>query len=160
MKYSFDVEQKRLEISDGLSQRRQTKTMPTGNEIMTSSSTTNLASNGVQDKAVDLHLNVTGDGGSQGQTDSLGSRSDNSGRTAVWTRAASKPRMEVVCVIDHIHPVKLADRRRAFEEVKYACSVMGSVNVQHIQVSGLFCTGCAAASVTRLGDLLHFGQLF
>ena len=108
--------------------------MPSINEVTTSSSTTNLASNGGQDKSVEAHLLATGESGSQGQTDSLGSRSDNSGRTTVWTKAASKPRMEVVCVIDHHHPTKLADRRRAFEEVKYACSVMGSVNIQHIQV--------------------------
>jgi hypothetical protein len=43
--------------------------------------------------------------------------------------------MEVVCVIDHHHPERLPERRRAFDEVKYACSVMGSVNVQHIQVA-------------------------
>ena len=103
------------------------------NELANSSSTTNLAPNGGQDRAGEGHY-IPGESGSQGQTDSLGSRSDNSGRTAVWTQAASKPRMEVVCVIDHHHPVRLADRRRAFEEVKYACSVMGSVNVQHIQV--------------------------
>ena len=103
------------------------------NELANSSSTTNLAPNGGQDRASEGHY-IPGESGSQGQTDSLGSRSDNSGRTAVWTQAASKPRMEVVCVIDHHHPVRLADRRRAFEEVKYACSVMGSVNVQHIQV--------------------------
>lgn len=110
--------------------------MPSANDVSTSSSTTNLASSGGQgqDKSVEAHLLATGESGSQGQTDSLGSRSDNSGRTTVWTRAASKPRMEVVCVIDHHHPTKLADRRRAFEEVKYACSVMGSVNIQHIQV--------------------------
>ena len=107
--------------------------MAVGNEIANSSSTTNLAPIGGQDKANEGHY-VAGESGSQGQTDSLGSRSDNSGRTAVWTAAASKPRMEVVCVIDHHHPYKLADRRRAFDEVKYACSVMGSVNVQHIQV--------------------------
>lgn len=112
--------------------------MPSINEVTTSSSTTNLASNGGQDKSVEAHLLATGESGSQGQTDSLGSRSDNSGRTTVWTKAASKPRMEVVCVIDHHHPTKLADRRRAFEEVKYACSVMGSVNIQHIQVKVAF----------------------
>lgn len=79
--------------------------------------------------------NHNNESGSQGQTDSLGSRSDNSGRTTVWSQAASKPRLEVVCVIDHHYPVKLAERKRAFEEVKYACPVMGSV--QHIQFEKL-----------------------
>jgi hypothetical protein len=103
-------------------------------EITNSSSTTNLAQNGSQDKASEIHYITAAEAGSQGQTDSLGSRSDNSGRTAVWSQAASKPKMEVVCVIDHHHPTRLADRRRAYDEVKYACTVMGSVNVQHIQV--------------------------
>ena len=99
------------------------------------------------------------------QTDSLGSRSDNSGKTTVtnWSSQAAggggglaagggggshaglapspslpgssissptKPRMEVVCVIDLHLQQHLQDRRKAFEEVKFACAIMGQHNVQ------------------------------
>lgn len=70
-----------------------------------------------------------------GQTDSVGSRSDNSGRT-IWTAATYKTRMEVVCVIDLHNAARLSDRRCAYEEVKYACAFMGQ-NVQHIQFERL-----------------------
>ena len=61
------------------------------------------------------------------QTDSYGSRSDASGG-----KVASRPKMEVVCVIDlHSHQF-LSDRKRAFEEVSAA---MNNVSLTHIQVS-------------------------
>ena len=111
------------------------------------------------------------------QTDSLGSRSDNSGKTTVtnWSnavaltaaagssqhaslapspslpggapgaagagggggQAAAKPRMEVVCVIDLHLQQQLQDRRKAFEEVKFACAIMGQHNVQ-VRYQGTF----------------------
>ena len=54
--------------------------------------------------------NGAGSGGNQ--TDSLGSRSDNSGKTTVTATSSSsvKPKMELVCVIDQHAPKHLQVR--------------------------------------------------
>ena len=66
------------------------------------------------------------------QTDSYGSRSDASG--GKFVSSPSRPKMEVVCVIDlHSHHF-LSDRKRAFEDVKHACAAMNNVALTHIQV--------------------------
>jgi len=70
-----------------------------------------------------------------GQTDSLGSKSDNSGKTTItnWTR----PKLDVACVIDlhksHHHP----EREQAFDDVKFACSDIPDCVVHHIQFEKL-----------------------
>lgn len=83
------------------------------------------------------------------QTDSLGSRSDNSGKTTLSAQTAGsnygqsmggssaggcgvggppllKPKMEVVCVIDTHTTRFLPERKLAWEEVKFACGLMSS----------------------------------
>jgi len=68
-----------------------------------------------------------------GQTDSFGSKSDNSGKTTV-TNAYAKPKLDVVCVVDLHQPQRLAVRKKAFEEVKKA--LIGST-LHHIQFEKL-----------------------
>ncbi|XP_059083691.1 mitogen-activated protein kinase kinase kinase 15-like isoform X4 [Tigriopus californicus] len=81
------------------------------------------------------------------QTDSLGSRSDHSGKTTLSAPTAAgssagyppgssaasavaasqlKPKMEVVCVIDTHSTRFLSERKLAWEEVKFACGLMTS----------------------------------
>eukprot|EP00092_Neocalanus_flemingeri_P056406 GFUD01066862.1.p1 GENE.GFUD01066862.1~~GFUD01066862.1.p1 ORF type:complete len:1314 (-),score=252.38 GFUD01066862.1:291-4232(-) len=75
------------------------------------------------------------EGDYSGQTDSLGSKSDNSGKTTVtnWCR----PKLDVACVIDlhksHHHP----ERERAFDDVKFACGGIPDSVVHHIQFEKL-----------------------
>jgi hypothetical protein len=70
-------------------------------------------------------------GTNEQQTDSYGSRSDYSGK---FPTASSRPKMDVVCVIDLHNHVYLNDRKKAFEDVKTACASMNNVSIQHIQV--------------------------
>lgn len=65
------------------------------------------------------------------QTDSYGSRSDYSSKVASWS---TRPKMDVVCVIDLINHVNLCDRKKAFDEVKNFCASTNNVSMQHIQV--------------------------
>ena len=74
------------------------------------------------------------------QTDSFGSRSDYSGK---FLGAHSKPRMDVIYIIDLQSHISLSDRKKAFEEVKKSCSELTNVVVHHIQVSfGCFLYFC------------------
>ncbi|CAG9769222.1 unnamed protein product [Ceutorhynchus assimilis] len=66
-------------------------------------------------------------------TDSIGSHSDTSAHTSV---TMTKPHMEVVCIIDICQNENLAQRKKAFEEVKMACIQVGA-NVSHIQFEKL-----------------------
>lgn len=58
--------------------------------------------------------------------------SDGSGNTV--QAAGGKPRMDVVCVIDIVHPENLAHRKKALEEVRQATELVNA-NTHHIQVS-------------------------
>lgn len=65
-------------------------------------------------------------------TDSVGTHSDLSGNTAVITR----PRMDVVCVIDLQQSEHLCQRKKAFEEIKQACCLVNA-KLHHIQFEKL-----------------------
>ncbi|CAG5088317.1 Similar to MAP3K15: Mitogen-activated protein kinase kinase kinase 15 (Homo sapiens) [Cotesia congregata] len=58
----------------------------------------------------------------QSSTDSVGTHSDVSGNTTIST----KPKIQVVCVIDLTQPENLSDRKRALEEIKQACSLVNT----------------------------------
>lgn len=64
------------------------------------------------------------------QTDSMSNLSDMSGNTAVQ---ANRPRMDVACVIDTVHPEHIAHRKCALDELKQACSLTNA-NLHQIQV--------------------------
>lgn len=65
-------------------------------------------------------------------TDSYGSRSEHSGQSVILS--SSRPRMDVVCVIDLNQNDMLNSRKKAFEEIKAAClSVVATCH--HVQVS-------------------------
>lgn len=65
-------------------------------------------------------------------TDSVGSKSDHSGNTAIVPHAA-RPKMDVVFVIDLQNSVHLSQRKKAFEDVKNACAMLNA-NCHHVQV--------------------------
>jgi len=69
------------------------------------------------------------------QTDSLGSRSDNSGKTTItnWTR----PKLDIACVIDLHRSQHHPEREKAYEDVKYACGGIPDSVVHHIQFEKL-----------------------
>jgi len=83
----------------------------------------------------EAEVSVGGD--HSGQTDSLGSKSDNSGKTTVTNWAGTRPRLDVACVIDLHQSQHLTDRKRAFEDVKSACSAIAHANVHHIKFANL-----------------------
>src|SRR6185437_8996816 len=56
-------------------------------------------------------------------TDSVGSRSDFSGTTAVPVQP-QKPIMDVACVMDLHQPELLSQRKKAMEEIKYVCGLL------------------------------------
>ena len=64
-------------------------------------------------------------------TDSFGSRSDYSGK---FPPVLTRPRMDIVCVIDFQNHVCLSDRKKAFEEIKATSISWEPVTVHHIQV--------------------------
>ncbi|XP_017781301.1 PREDICTED: mitogen-activated protein kinase kinase kinase 15 isoform X2 [Nicrophorus vespilloides] len=69
-------------------------------------------------------------------TDSVGSHSDFSGHTLQPSSSSSglnKPEMDVVCLIDICQNANLGNRKKAFEEVQQACSMVGA-NLMHIQL--------------------------
>lgn len=65
-------------------------------------------------------------------TDSVGSHSDTSGQT-LQQGIMIRPHMDVVCVIDICQSDNLPFRKKALDEVKQACSLVGA-NFTHIQV--------------------------
>lgn len=68
-------------------------------------------------------------------TDSVGSKiSDYSGKFQI----PSRPRMDVICVIDFQNPKCLSDRKKAFEEIKLTSSSWEPVTIHQIQVSLFF----------------------
>ncbi|XP_031620705.1 mitogen-activated protein kinase kinase kinase 15 isoform X2 [Contarinia nasturtii] len=67
------------------------------------------------------------------QTDSMSNLSDMSGNTAVQT---NRPRMDVACVIDTVHPDHIAHRKCALDELKQACSLTNA-NLHQIQFEKL-----------------------
>ncbi|CAG7835452.1 unnamed protein product [Allacma fusca] len=71
---------------------------------------------------------------SRSATDSIGSRSDNSGNTAI--AISTRPRMDVAFVIDLQNHTHVQQRKRAWEEVKNACSIL-NVNCHHVQFEKL-----------------------
>lgn len=72
-------------------------------------------------------------------TDSVGSKSDHSGNTAIVSHAA-RPKMDVAFVIDLQNPMHLSQRKKAYEDVKNACAML-SANCHHIQVKRqIYCT--------------------
>jgi len=71
-----------------------------------------------------------------GQTDSFGSKSDNSGKTTV-TNAYTKPRLEIVVVIDLHQPQQLSVRKKALEDVKFSCGSLSYATVHHVQFEKL-----------------------
>ena len=68
-------------------------------------------------------------------TDSFGSRSDYSGK---FPPVLTRPRMDIVCVIDFQNHVCLSDRKKAFEEIKATSISWEPVTVHHIQVRSRF----------------------
>ena len=73
----------------------------------------------------------------ENQTDSYGSKSDNSGKSITITTQnpfGARQRMEIVCVIDLHSSSHLNERKKAFEEAKLACAQINTDLVQHIQV--------------------------
>lgn len=66
-------------------------------------------------------------------TDSIGSRSDNSGHTAI--AISTRPRMDVAFVIDLQNPSHVQQRKKAWEDVKNACNMLNA-NIHHVQVIG------------------------
>ncbi|XP_023349518.1 mitogen-activated protein kinase kinase kinase 15, partial [Eurytemora carolleeae] len=79
-------------------------------------------------------VEVLGDG--TGQTDSLGSKSDNSGKTTV-TNLYPKPKLDIVCVVDLHQAQHQSTRKRAYEDVKFACGAIAYATVHHIQFEKL-----------------------
>jgi len=69
-------------------------------------------------------------------TDSVGSRSDTSAGQGLGftTSASNKFKMDAVCVIDLHHIEQLSHRKKAFEEVRQACTAVNA-NCHHVQVS-------------------------
>lgn len=67
-------------------------------------------------------------------TDSVGSRSDTSAGPGFTTSASNKFKMDAVCVIDLHHIEQLNHRKKAFEEVRQACTAVNA-NCHHVQVS-------------------------
>ena len=94
-------------------------------------------------------------------TDSVGSRSDYSGKFQI----PSRPRMDVICVIDFQNPKCLSDRKKAFEEIKLTSSSWEPVTIHQIQVSLLifsrffmcqiFWKGENFVDVAEVGNYLH-----
>lgn len=71
------------------------------------------------------------------QTDSMSNLSDLSGNTAITGAHSSRPRMEVVCVVDTANATEnLQQRKGALEEVKLACTMVNA-NLQRIQFEKL-----------------------
>lgn len=70
-------------------------------------------------------------------TDSFGSRSDHSGHSAIFS--SSRPKMDVVCVIDLVHNERINSRKKAYEEIKIACQAVAAT-CYHIQVSTISMT--------------------
>jgi len=70
-----------------------------------------------------------------GQTDSLGSKSDNSGKTTItnWSR----PKLDVVCVIDLHRSQHHPEREKVYDDVKFACGGIPDSVVHHIQFEKL-----------------------
>ncbi|XP_063226712.1 mitogen-activated protein kinase kinase kinase 15 isoform X2 [Bacillus rossius redtenbacheri] len=66
----------------------------------------------------------------------MGSHSDLSVHTTVTSQQPQRPRMDVACVMDLHQPEGLAHRRRALDEVRQACSLVGA-NLHHIQYQKL-----------------------
>ena len=64
-------------------------------------------------------------------TDSVGSRSDYSGKFQI----PSRPRMDVICVIDFRNPNCLVERQKVFEEIKLSSSNWEPATIHQIQVS-------------------------
>lgn len=72
-------------------------------------------------------------------TDSVGSSSDVSSHTAcvtVSSHLSQRSCMNVVCVIDLLQAENLAQRKRAWEEVKEACELVNA-NAHHVQFEKL-----------------------
>ncbi|KAJ8919071.1 hypothetical protein NQ315_016978 [Exocentrus adspersus] len=69
-------------------------------------------------------------------TDSVGSHSDVSGNTVQSGGTMIKPHMDVVCVMDVCQSDNLTHRKKALEEVKQACMLVGA-NLNHIQFEKL-----------------------
>ncbi|KAG8238445.1 hypothetical protein J437_LFUL002902 [Ladona fulva] len=80
-------------------------------------------------------------------TDSVGSQSDVS--VGCGGVGSTKPRMDVVCVLDVHQPEHLSERKKALEEVKHACTL---VNARCHQIQGgkdavrCFLSGMAAGA--------------
>ncbi|KAF5298256.1 hypothetical protein FQR65_LT09767 [Abscondita terminalis] len=72
-------------------------------------------------------------------TDSIGSHSDLSGTVQGGSSNSSlsiRAHMDVVCVLDICHSTNVAQRKKAFEEVRQACLHVGA-NANHIQFEKL-----------------------
>ncbi|CAL4111120.1 unnamed protein product, partial [Meganyctiphanes norvegica] len=67
-------------------------------------------------------------------TDSLGSKSDNSGHSVIL--AGIRARMDVVCVIDLVQSERLSHRRKAYDELKAVCTAV-QANCYHVQFEKL-----------------------
>lgn len=85
----------------------------------------------------------TGGGGGSGDGGSGTHGSSGATNTEGKGGATKNTKMEVVCVIDLHFPNSLSDRKKAHEEVKFACSSSSAPgsgaghNVQHIQFERL-----------------------
>ncbi len=78
------------------------------------------------------------DGTAEHQTDSYGSKSDNSGKSIAITVPGARQKMEIVCVIDLHNSTHLSERKKAFEEAKQSCSQINTdYLVHHIQVTNV-----------------------
>ncbi|CAH1173520.1 unnamed protein product [Phaedon cochleariae] len=69
-------------------------------------------------------------------TDSIGSNSDLSVTTVQSGSTMTKSQMDVVCVIDVCQSENLAQRKKALEEVRQACLLIGA-NLNHVQLDKL-----------------------
>lgn len=69
-------------------------------------------------------------------TDSVGSYSDISTHTMQSSSTMTKSRMEVVCIIDVCQNENLLHRKKALDEVRNACNLIGA-NLIHTQVGNL-----------------------
>ncbi|XP_043471010.1 mitogen-activated protein kinase kinase kinase 15 isoform X1 [Leptopilina heterotoma] len=65
-------------------------------------------------------------------TDSVGTHSD----VSVLTTISGRPRMDVACVLDLHQPEHLAQRKKAFEEIKHACNLVNA-KMHYIQFEKL-----------------------